>query len=262
MKLFIYIPISLVLLTFGSCNTLVNDATSTTPLTAQKAVNKALEHTGSGLLNNSLLQFKFRDYYYRAIRKDIGTTYERCLDKDCKEQRDLLDIDGTFKRFRENVPIPIPDSMQSRFAASVNSVHYFSVLPFGLNAPAVEKKLIDENTVGGKTYYRVQVTFKQEGGGEDFQDVYLYWIHKDTYEVDYLAYNYQVDGGGTRFREAYNKREINGVTFADYRNYKSDTKFPPLTQLDSLFDQNKLKLLSKIEIEEIELTLTSNNKLN
>ena len=87
----------------------------------------------------------------------------------------------------------------------------------------------------------LKVTFKEEGGGEDFQDEYRYWINQKNHEIDYLAYNYLTDGGGTRFRRAINKRKIVGIFFQDYVNYKPFQKFEQLDSLPSLFEQERVR---------------------
>ncbi|WP_396596184.1 DUF6503 family protein [Dokdonia sp. R86516] len=227
--------------------------------TAQEIVDKAIAASGGAQIEHASIHFKFRDFYYRATRNKGLRTLERCTDAECQVQQDVIKDDGEFVRFRESAPIPVADSMKNRYANSVNSVHYFSVLPYGLNDPAVRKKLVDEVTVKGESYYRIMVTFAQEGGGDDFQDEYMYWINKENYHVNYLAYNYQTSDGGTRFREAYNERIIEGIRFVDYRNYKPEEQFPALTTLDNLFENNKLNLLSKIELENITVTICPDN---
>lgn len=37
--------------------------------------------------------------------------------------------------------------------------------------------------------------------------------------MDFLAYEYNVNGGGVLFREAFNSRMIEGMRFQDYINY-------------------------------------------
>ncbi|RMB60494.1 deoxyribose-phosphate aldolase [Dokdonia sinensis] len=220
---------------------------------AQEIVDLAIASAGGDVIENASIHFKFRDYYYRARRENGLRTFERCTDEACMAQQDILKPDGEFVRFRESVNTPIPDSMKTKYGNSVNSVHYFSVLPYGLNDPAVTKTYVDKAKVKGRTYHRIKVTFAQEGGGEDYDDNYMYWIDTEDYSVDYLAYNYQVNEGGTRFREAYNERFVNGVRFVDYNNYKPAEQYPPLTALDSLFENNALQLLSKIELENPEV---------
>jgi hypothetical protein len=60
---------------------------------------------------------------------------------------------------------------------------------------------------------------------------------------------------GLRFREAYNRRTINGLTFSDYNNFKSEDPNATVYNLDSLFVAKKLTLLSKIELENIKVNL-------
>ncbi len=63
----------------------------------------------------------------------------------------------------------------------------------------------------GKITIRSKLTFNEDSGGDDFEDVFIYWFNTETYRMDYLAYEYHTDEGGMRFREAFNPREINGV---------------------------------------------------
>jgi len=56
-----------------------------------------------------------------------------------------------------------------------------------------------------------------------------------------------------RFREAYNERYVKGIRFVDYNNYKPYNNNEKLLDLDRLFENNELKLLSKIETEKVEV---------
>jgi hypothetical protein len=137
-----------------------------------------------------------------------------------------------------------------KYTGALNSVIYFATLPHKLKDDAVHKKYIEEITINGSNYDVIEITFSQEGGGEDFDDEYYYWINQDTRKIEYLAYNYQVNGGGVRFRQAFNTRVVEGITFQDYINYKAPVK-TPLKELPVLFEQGKLKELSKIITENI-----------
>ncbi|MBO6632925.1 MAG: deoxyribose-phosphate aldolase, partial [Psychroserpens sp.] len=142
--------------------------------------------------------------------------------------------------------------MATKYSASVNSVHYFSVLPYGLNDAAVIKEKLADTRINDTMYYTIRVTFKEEGGGEDFEDEFLYWIDKETFKLQYLAYSYNEDDGkGMRFREAYNERLIEGVRFVDYNNYKPKSEAIKLPELPTLFESGQLDLVSKIELNEI-----------
>ena len=61
-----------------------------------------------------------------------------------------------------------------------------------------------------------------------------------------------------RFREAYNERYIDGLRFVDYNNFKAQVSEVALEDLGKAFDNNQLKLLSKIELKTIKVDLIEN----
>jgi len=221
-------------------------------LSAAVIIDKAIEKAGGSILDTATVSFQFRDKFYRAKRDNGLYELERCTDAACKDTLDQL-TNSDFKRYINERQIKLADSLVAGLSGSVNSVHYFSVLPYGLDAEAVQAKKIGVDTIDGKTYYEIHVSFAEEGGGEDFEDEYMYWINTENFEVDYLAYNYHVNEGGTRFRQAINPRVVNGVRFADYINYEPETTFPPLEDLDSLFQAGKLHELSRIILEDVQV---------
>ncbi len=217
---------------------------------AQEIIDKAIKKSGGSKYDNAIIHFTFRGKRYRSKRDEGIYQLERFVDGPDGVVHDIVSNSG-LERTIENCFVQVADSLITRISDSVNSVHYFANLPYGLNAPAVNKELIGEREVKGNRYYKIKVTFDQEAGGTDFDDEFLYWVHKEDFTVDYLAYKYSVNGGGIRFREAYNPRVVNGIRFIDYKNYKTDNLKTPLKDLDVLFEKKKLKLLSKIELEDI-----------
>lgn len=217
---------------------------------ANKIIEKAITLAGGERFNKTQICFDFRGKEYIARRNGGRFQLERISTSNETVVRDVLHNRG-FERFINDVPASIPDSMATRYASSVNSVHYFAYLPYGLQDKAVNKEILGQVTLKGKNYYKIKVTFNQEGGGEDFQDIYLYWIDKKTFTVDYLAYQFHVNGGGLRFRQAYNPRTINGIRFVDYYNFKPKTEKATLYELDRLFENGEVELLSTIALEHI-----------
>jgi hypothetical protein len=238
------IYVLLIFITLVSCK-------KETPLTAQDIVDKTIEVSGGEKYLHAEIDFDFRDKHYRSIREGGKFQYEREFQDSIGAIKDVLNNDG-FQRFVNNELTEIPDSMAVKYTSSVNSVHYFALLPYGLNDAAVYKTNLGEVKIKDKLYYKIKITFSQDGGGEDYEDVFVYWINKETFKADYIAYSYiEDDGVGTRFRGAYNERIVNGLRFVDYNNYKSgDESLDPL-ELDKAFETGKLKLLSKIELKNI-----------
>ncbi|RMA64875.1 DUF6503 family protein [Ulvibacter antarcticus] len=228
-------------------------------VTAQSIVDKAISNVCGTQCDQRIVEFKFRDKQYKSELNGGEYSLERMFKDSTNVIHDKLTNNG-FTRLINGSEYVVADSMRTRYEEAVNSVHYFVQLPYGLNAPAVMKELIGETTIKAKDYYVIGVTFSEEGGGVDFDDSFVYWIHKTNYTVDYLAYKYFTNGGGIRFREAYNERKVNGIRFVDYNNYKPDSIDTKLTELTSLFEAGQLTLLSKIESEEVKVTLTGTSQ--
>ncbi|WP_079721404.1 DUF6503 family protein [Salegentibacter holothuriorum] len=222
---------------------------------AQQIIDKAIAKAGGERYKNAEIKFDFRKGSYRSKRTGGDYELERIIpDSTGNQYRDIVDNNG-FTRYYKDTVVKLTDSMKTVYANSVNSVHYFVQLPFGLNDDAVNKKLIGKDTIDNKEYYEIEVTFDAEGGGEDHEDVYMYWIGTQSYHVDYLAYSFEVNDGGLRFRKAYNPRTIEGIRFVDYENYKIDDLSTPLSNLDDLYEARQLELLSKIETKNIQVGL-------
>ncbi|MDC1261522.1 deoxyribose-phosphate aldolase [Polaribacter sp.] len=224
------------------------------PLTAQQIVDKTLLHSGADKVGNTQIRFQFRDKKYAAIRKNGKFLLERTAHNATSTVRDVLSNEG-FTRFKDGVPITVVDSVNVKYQNSINSVHYFSVLPYGLNDKAVQKKLLLSSVVAGKDFYKIMITFSEDGGGEDFEDVFVYWVGKEDFLIDYLAYSFHTNGGGKRFRVLKEQCSKNGIRFVDYHNYQPINSETPLIDLDVSFDKKQLKKVSEIILENIEVTL-------
>ncbi len=221
-----------------------------TELSSQEIIDKAIETAGGNSFDKTEICFDFRGKQYISTRNKWKFQLERITIDSVRTTRDVLNNTG-FKRFINDSLINLPDSLSFRYKNSVNSVHYFAYLPYGLHDKAVKNKLMGEVSINGKNYYKIEVTFTEAGGGADHEDVYLYWIEKEKFTMDYLAYKFQVNDGGMRFRDAYNERNVNGIRFADYDNYKPKNKSVDFYTLDKLFEENQLEKVSKVELQNI-----------
>lgn len=239
-----FIYFILPLFVFTACKQVDED------ISAQKIIDSAIEKAGGERFEKAEIHFQFRDISYSSRREGGRFRFTRTLTDSVGEATDILTNEG-MQRFRGGQEDPIHDTLKIKYANSVNSVQYFLQLPYGLNDPAVQKELLGQDTINGETYYEIQVTFKEEEGGADHEDEYLYWIHKEDFTVDYLAYRFYVDEGGIRFREAYNPRKIKGLRFVDYENYKYGEGWRELNlqELDDLFEAGKLPHVSTIETD-------------
>lgn len=218
----------------------------------QHIIDKAIEASGGEKYLHTTIEFDFRDRHY-VVQRDGGKySYERIFKDSANTVHDFLTNDG-FRREINNTPAEVADSMKTKYTASVNSVIYFALLPYGLNDAAVQKKWMGETSIEGVNHYVIQITFAQDGGGQDHEDVFLYWINKKDFTIGYLAYSFEEDKGiEYRFRKAYNPRTINEILFLDHINYKPKSE-TQITALEELFKKGELEELSKIELINIQV---------
>ena len=211
---------------------------------ADKIVNKSIAFHGMERLNRATMELDFRKFHLKARQNDGQFTYERLFTDSTGDVQDILSNTG-FKRLINGKLQKLDAKKTAAYTESVNAMFYFVYLPLKLNDGSVVKKYLGETTINKKLYYKIEVSFKQEGGGEDFDDIYYYWFDKEDYSMDFLAYS----TGGNRFRAVSKVHEVDGIVFQDYINYQSPLadSVTPLLKYDSLYNAGKLRELSKIE---------------
>lgn len=246
------LPVAALLLAVGACQP--PDA----PPSATAIVDSAVVAHGGPTLDRAVVTFDFRDDSYR-LRQDGGRFHYRRTYTDSlgRAVREGLTNDGLYRSV-EGDTIELSTSERDDVRTTVNSVRYFALLPEPLEDQAVQPTYSGRDTIDGIPYHRIQVTFRQEGGGDDWQDVFMYWFRTDTYAMDYLAYAFGLgpdeEDTGTRFREAYNVRRINGVRVADYYNYTVDTlTAEQMAGYPDLWARDAVRLVSRIEIDSVEV---------
>lgn len=220
---------------------------------AQGIIDQAIDVHGGDQLENTHISFDFRKRHFEVDIHQGEYQYESFFEDSLGSVHDVLNNQRFTREVNgEKIDLSAEDSIA--YKNSLNSVVYFALLPYFLNDPAVNKKLLGETMIKGEPYDEIQVTFDQEGGGTDHEDVYIYWIHQEDKTMDYLAYSFHVNEGGTRFREAYNVRKIEGIRFADYINYESTVEAFALEDYETLFEEGKVEELSRIDLENVEVS--------
>ncbi|HYE58677.1 MAG TPA: DUF6503 family protein, partial [Rhodothermales bacterium] len=200
--------------------------------TAESIVAEARRVHGSALLDTAAVRFAFRGDCYGVTRDDGRLHVERVYRDTVRGEfgpywltlRDRYGPDGISRELaREHRTVRLSEREAQGIVTQLNSVAYFALLPYNLTDPSVRLRRLPDDTIRGQPYQSVEVTFSQEGGGRDWQDRFVYWFHRDRHTLDYLAYHYHTDGGGTRFRVATHPRVIRGVQWQDYENYTDST---------------------------------------
>ena len=232
---------------------LMEGCTPTSDADPQGIVDRAMAAHGSENLDQAEVEFDFRDRHFVVTRDGGRFTYERTFtDSTGADVRDVLTNDSLYREV-DGERVELTEEERLSAETGVNSVVYFALLPYFLNDPAVEKRYLGEATIEGEPYDKVEVTFQEEGGGQDYQDRYVYWFHQDEHTMDYLAYSFEVNGGGTRFRQAVNPRVVGGVRFADYLNGGADTLGTPIHRYDEMLAAGEIDPISEIELKNIDV---------
>ncbi len=220
---------------------------------AQVLIDEAISAHGADFKGKAV-SFTFRDREYSVSRQKGKYIYTRSWQDDSLGSvRDVLVNSKEFTRLIDGDTVELEDEWAEKYTSSVNSVLYFFQVPYVLNDPAAIKKYVGEFEMKGQKHLGVQVTFSEDGGGEDHEDVFIYWIHPEKKTIDFFAYSYLTEGGGVRFREAINRREFKGLMVQDYINYKAE-KSTRLQDLPGLFNEKKLEELSMIINEDVKIT--------
>ncbi|HZH85747.1 MAG TPA: DUF6503 family protein [Brumimicrobium sp.] len=221
-------------------------------LTLEAIIDSVYLKYGSQFIDQSNIYFDFRDFQYAYVQDKAGLKRSRKFTNDKGEEVFDLWQGNSLVRTINGKPIELIEKDERAYMNSINSVFYFAFLPKSLKDPAVNTELVDEVEIKGKMYYKIKVTFDEDGGGEDFHDIFLYWIAVEDYSMDYLAYQYFTEGGGVRFREVSKTQEVKGILFQDYFNYgPKEDMMDDYINVDSYFSANGLKVVSEIKLENI-----------
>jgi uncharacterized protein YajQ (UPF0234 family) len=221
---------------------------------SQRIIDQSILVCGLNNAARAKIEFDFRDKHYTFFRKKGQYKYERSFQDTSGMVHDILTNEGLVREINGK-PVELTEERRKAYSNSVNSVIYFSLLPYFLNDVAVIKQYIGKVDIKGESYHKIRVNFKKKGGGDDHQDQYIFWFHEKRLTMDFLAYSYQEDGGGARFRKAYQTTKINGMRFADYVNYKPIQESDELELFDEWYAQDRLVELSKIDLLNIKVEL-------
>lgn len=220
---------------------------------AEKIVDKSIQAHGGDAYLSSKIEFDFRNIHYTIYKTPSSFEYIRVFSDSTGQVKDVLNNSGFVRTVNEVKIDTLSEEWIGKYTRSVNSVAYFAFLPYGLNDPAAIKTDLGITEIKGEEYHLIKVTFAQDGGGEDFEDEFLYWIGKDDYLMDYMAYYYLTDGGGVRMRSVTEVNEVGGIRFQNYLNLKPEVEKTSVDLMQELYLAGKLEVLSEINLENIKV---------
>lgn len=217
-------------------------------------VNEAIKSSGWDKFKNNDIEFDFRGIHYKIFHNNGNYVYEKIfLDTAQGIIREGMTNDSTYKELN-GLSILLDENETARIRNTINQVVYFNLLPYKLNDNAVVKNYIGEAIINDKEYHKIKVTFSEAGGGDNYDDWYVYWFEKNTKAMDYFAYYYTINGENSeRFRAVKKVHNINGFTFYDWENFTSDEIGEQIENFDNFYIDGKVKKVSDIELNNIEV---------
>ena len=224
----------------------------TKQLSVDEIIDKSIEAYGGQKVFNSIIEFDFRDKHYLAKYHNYRYQLQRAFSDSTGQILDVLDNDGFTRTINDSLVV-LNEEWTGRYSRSVNSVIYFFRIPFILKDGAVKPELLGTASIKDQKYYKVRVAFSEDGGGDDFDDSFIYWINQGNFHIDYFAYSYSTSGGGKRFREAINPRTVDGLYTVDYINYKPADLLVRIEDYDQYFVEGGMEELSRIENKNVSI---------
>jgi hypothetical protein len=217
---------------------------------AQTIINNSIAFYGMDKINEKNICFNFREKSFLVHLNGGNFLYESTYSNDSLGQiRDQLSNRG-FIREINGLITPQTEKDSLKYAAALNSVVYFALLPLKLNDAATHKRFLKTVQIKNKQYEEIEVSFNKESGGTDHEDVFYFWFDTEDYSMDYFAYS----SGGNRFRAVNSIKEVNGLKLQDYVNYKSaDGEKSELLNYPKLYEQDRLIKLSEINLENLKV---------
>ncbi|NNF03281.1 MAG: hypothetical protein HKN17_02340 [Rhodothermales bacterium] len=218
----------------------------------QSVIDRSIDRHGGDVINRARIEFDFRDYHFVLDRNDGMFSYERTYtDSTGRRHEEIINNDGIFKNI-DGESVRVDSLLHKKIGDDVNSVAYFTLLPIPLNDDAVIKEDLGSVDMNGEPYRKIGITFRPEGGGRDYQDRFLVWIHENAHTMDYFAYYYFTDETGSRFRVADSVHSVGGARLTDYLNLTYDgLTARTIDRYDELWNADSLRLVSEVRIENV-----------
>jgi hypothetical protein len=227
----------------------------TPPDPAETVIHRGIEaHGAKERFDRIRIDFDFRGDGF-VLERDRGRFhYERIrFDEEGRRIVEVMDNEGT--RFLvDDRPVTIDEETRASIETAVNSVIYFGFLPFRLDDPAVRARDMGTAEFEDRTLETVEVTFEPEGGGVDWEDRFIYWFDAEEGTLEYLAYRFHTGDGGTRFRRAINRRDIDGILIQDYENFTADPEIRDIAEYLDRYRAGELTLVSEVRLENVRIS--------
>ncbi|MEM6927590.1 MAG: DUF6503 family protein [Myxococcota bacterium] len=216
--------------------------------TVDEVLKDAAEAHGLARDQRLDVAFSFRGTPYRLHLDGTDVRYERTVEGIVQRLRG-----NRFEVLRDGEPLALPPQQSDGLRRSLNSVGYFATLPRPLFDEAVIATSLGRTSLAGRQWDTVEVAFREEGGGDDHDDVFRYWFDPTTHELGFLAYTFTVNDAGVRLRKVIARHDVEGVVLVDWSNHGWNGRGHTIEAAVKAFEAGTLPQLSTIELDEIQV---------
>jgi hypothetical protein len=103
-----------------------------------------------------------------------------------------------------------------------------------------------------KNYQVFHVYYKSLMPTDLISNYYLY-VNEKEQTVDFIGYDFAPAEDRLFFRESFNRRIVEGITFEDYRTFRTKTSGVHMDSLPNLFLRNELDLKAAFKPENVKV---------
>lgn len=199
------------------------------------------------------IRFQFRGTPYRLWLDGRRSVYERQVRSDTGVPRTERLEGDAFTASVGGKPLPLSSEQAGALRRSLNSVAYFALMPRPLEDDAVIATSLGATTLGGLSWDTIDIRFREEGGGDDHDDVFRYWFHPETHRLGYLAYTFATGKGGVRVRKVVGAHEVDGVVLLDWVNHGRNGQGLTIDDAVRDLEAGTLPQLSTIALEDVQV---------
>jgi len=224
--------------------------------TVPPIVERSIEHHGGDLYRHSTTEMRLcskSGCFDLRVAMD-GDRYDLTVAGEVRggELRVRSTNDGV-SAWRDGEPVAVAPEEEQGYRDFVMARVYFPFLPFRLADPSVRHQDLGVVDWEGKRLHKVKVTFAP-GSSTDASDEYVYWLDPETGRVEQLAYSYEGNPGGLRFRRAVDHRRVGGILFFDQENLGVEGKGLTVDAIDPKMVAKKMRHVSTVRLEEVRVT--------